>query len=122
MSIALWIVSGLLAALYLVAGIRKLVTTKEALVVQPGMAWAQDYSPGTLRLIGAVEIAGALGLILPVALGIAPWLTTAAALGLTLLQALAIRLHLSRGERQVLPFTLTLLALSLAIAIARIAS
>lgn len=114
--------SGLLCALYLVAGARKLVQTQDQIVAQPGMQWAADYSPATLRLIGVVEVAGALGLVLPAATGIAPWLTPLAAIGLVVLQALAIRMHLRRGERQPLPFNVLLLVLALLVAVARLAT
>ena len=49
------------------------------------MAWAQDFSQGTVRLIGLVEILGAAGLVLPMMLDIYPWLTHFAAAGLALL-------------------------------------
>lgn len=37
---------------------------------------------GLLRFIGAAELAGAIGVVVPWATGIAPWLTPMAALGL----------------------------------------
>ncbi|WP_416442610.1 hypothetical protein AB3K78_09250 [Leucobacter sp. HNU] len=43
MQIALWIVSGLLAAVFLMAGIAKMSTPKEQLAEK--MAWVNDYSP-----------------------------------------------------------------------------
>lgn len=120
MNIALWIVSGVLAALYLVAGVRKLVTSREQLLTQQGMGWAADYSQRTLHLIGVAEIAGALGLVLPQATGIAPLLTPAAAICLVVLQALAIRVHLLRGERAAVPFNVLLLVLALLVAVGRL--
>jgi hypothetical protein len=51
-----------------------------------------------VRTIGVLEILGAVGLILPPMTGIAPWLATAAAIGLALIQVGAVALHLSRGE------------------------
>jgi uncharacterized membrane protein len=122
MTIALWIVSGVLAALYLVAGVRKLAQSKDQIVVQPGMGWAEEYAPRTLRLIGGAEVAGALGLILPAATGVAPWLTPVAALALAVLQALAIRMHLRRGERAPLPFNVVLLVLALVVVAGRLAT
>ena len=63
-----------------------------------------DCSPAGLpvvRLIGVLEIAGALGLILPPLPGIVPALAIAAAVCFVVLQALATALHLSRGEGSV---------------------
>ena len=53
MNIALWIVAGLLAAAYLVAGLLKSTQPKDTL--QKSMPWVEDYSAGTVRLIGTDE-------------------------------------------------------------------
>jgi hypothetical protein len=76
----LWIVQGLLAALFLFAGGVKLVLPVEA--VQQGPV----ALPGTfLRFIGVCEICGAAGLVLPWALRIRPVLTPLAASGLVII-------------------------------------
>jgi DoxX-like family len=87
-NIAVWIASGSLAAAYLFVGGTKLLTSKERLAENPTMAGAAEaLSATSIKLIGGVEVAGALGLILPWLTGIAPILTPAAAVGLALLQA-----------------------------------
>lgn len=70
----LWIVQGLLAALFLFAGGVKLVLPADALAKQAPM-----LSVGFLRFVGACEVLGAIGLILPWLLGIQPHLTPLAA-------------------------------------------
>ena len=73
---ALWIVQGLLAALFLFAGGMKLITPVEVLS-------AMSPFPGEfIRFIGVCEVLGAVGLILPYALRILPGLTALAAAGL----------------------------------------
>ena len=119
MNLALWIVAGLLAAVYLGAGLAKATQPKEKL--QKNLPWVEDYSAGTVRFIGVVEILGALGLILPQATGIAPILTPLAATGLVVVQALAIRTHVRRHEPQVLPANIALLLLALFVAVGRFA-
>lgn len=116
MIIAVWIVSGLLALVYLGAGAMKLVSPKERLV--KNMAWVEDFSAPVVKLIGALEILGALGLVLPVLLNIAPVLTPLAASGLVALQLVAIIVHLRRGERMIVP-NAVLLLLALFVALAR---
>jgi hypothetical protein len=116
MIIAVWVVSGLLAVAYLGAGGMKLVTPKEKLGAN--MAWVEDFSAPIVKLIGAAEILGALGLVLPVLLGIAPVLTPIAAAGLVLVQVAAIIVHMRRGERMILP-NVVLLLLALFVALAR---
>ncbi|WP_406100028.1 DoxX family protein [Streptomyces sp. NBC_01013] len=96
MEIAYWIFAGLLAALYLYAGGRKAVQSQEQLA--PMMGWVDTVPMWLVRVIGAVEILGAAGLVLPPLTGIAPALATAAALGLLVLQVLAAAVHLSRRE------------------------
>src|SRR2546426_5249586 len=76
MNVALWIVQGLLAALFLFAGGAKLVLPLDQMtgpVALPG--WF-------LRFLGVAEVLGALGLILPGLLRIRPGLTPLAAAGL----------------------------------------
>ncbi len=96
MGIALWVVQGLLAVAFLGAGATKLSQPKEKLA--KNMAWVEDFSPGTVRLIGALEVVGAIGLVLPALTGILPWLTPLAALGLVLTMIGAALTHLRRTE------------------------
>jgi hypothetical protein len=91
MNIVLWIVAGLAAAAFLFAGSFKLAQGKK--VEDKGMRWASLFSDASIRAIGAAEVLGALGLILPAVTGIAPWLTLAAAAGLVILSVGAIIAH-----------------------------
>ncbi|GHJ48212.1 membrane protein [Catellatospora sp. TT07R-123] len=96
MVVAYWITAGLLALFYLYAGGKKIAQSKEQLA--PMMGWVDTVPMPAVRAIGAVEVLGAAGLILPPLTGIAPALALAAALGFVVLQLLAGGLHLSRGE------------------------
>ena len=78
-NVLLWVVHGLLAALFLFAGGMKLVLPLEALagpIALPGLF---------MRFIGVAEVAGALGLVLPSLLRIQPRLTPVAAAGLVII-------------------------------------
>lgn len=116
MSIAYWIVAGLLALAYLAAGSQKALRTPDQLV-ESGIGWAKDLRLPLVRLIGALEVLGALGLILPPLTDIAPVLAPIAAIGLALLQVGAATFHLIRREPKVLPMNLLLLAAAVAAAI-----
>jgi hypothetical protein len=96
MLIAYWIVAGLLAVFYVYSGGIKVVRSKVAL--RPMMGWIDDMPLGVVRAIGVVEVLGAIGLILPPLVGVAPWLAFAAAVGLVLVQVGAGVVHLRRGE------------------------
>ena len=94
--VGLWVVQALLGAAFLGAGLMKLTTPIADLAQQ--MAWVQSPMGSLTRFIGLVEVAGALGLVLPAATRIKPWLTPLAALGLTTVMALAAITHLVIGE------------------------
>src|SRR2546425_2719946 len=79
MNVALWIVQGLLAALFLFAGSAKLVLPLDQMtgpVALPG--WF-------LRFLGVDEVFGAFGLVLPGLLRVRPGLTPLAAAGLEII-------------------------------------
>ncbi len=96
MGIALWVAQVLLAVAFLGAGAMKLSQPKEKLV--KNMAWVEDFSQPMVRLIGAAEVLGAIGVVLPALTGILPWLSPLAALGLVLLMLGAALTHLRRTE------------------------
>lgn len=110
MEIAYWILAGLLAAFYLFAGGRKVTQSKELLA--PMMGWVDTIPMSVVRMIGVLEILGAVGLILPPLTGVAPVLALLAAAGFLVLQVLAAGLHLSRGEAKVTPLNGVLIVLA----------
>jgi len=114
MLIALWIVNALLALAMLAAGAMKLARTKEALVAG-GMGWAEQFSTGSVKAIAALEVLGAIGLILPLATGIAPALAPLAAVGLAIIMIGATVVHARRSEQVIPPVALTLLAVASAV-------
>lgn len=117
MNIALWVVQILLAAMFGMAGIMK---TFQAGRAKEQFPWAKNRSYSFVRFVGTSELLGALGLILPLVTGILPWLTALAAIGLVLIQVLAIFTeHLPKKEYSVIPINIVLLALAAFIAIGR---
>lgn len=120
MNIALWVSAGLLALIFLAAGSLKLSQPKEKLAAS-GMGWAADFSAGMVKLIGTAEVLGAIGLILPPLVNIAPVLAPVAAVGLAITMVGAIVVHLQRKEYQGLVAPVVLLALSVFVAVGRFA-
>ncbi|PSR56159.1 hypothetical protein AHMF7605_22960 [Adhaeribacter arboris] len=112
--IVLWILQVALAGMFIMAGFMKLTTPVEQLGTQ--MAWVKDVSAGLVRFIGASELLGGLGLVLPSLLRIKPWLTPLAAIGLALIMFLAAIFHISRGETGALGINFILAALAIFIA------
>lgn len=106
MTYVLWVLKGLLAALFLFAGVMKFVMPIEEMtrdIQLPG--WF-------LRFIGVAEICGALGLILPSLLKIRPGLTPLAAAGLVVIMigATIISLMIGSVATAVMPLVVGLLA------------
>lgn len=97
MTVTLWIINIVLAVSFVGSGLIKIGRAKDSLV-DAGLEWADNFSETTVKLIGAVEFLGALGLILPKALNIAPVLTPVAAVCLTLVMIGAVTTHVRRGE------------------------
>jgi uncharacterized membrane protein YphA (DoxX/SURF4 family) len=119
MNVTVWIVTGLLAAMFLMAGLMKL-TKSQAQLVEAGQGWAGDVPADVVKLIGIAEVLGVLGLILPGAFDVATWLVPAAAIGLVVLMAGAIITHLRRREYPYVALNLVLLAVAVFVAIERI--
>jgi hypothetical protein len=113
MNLALWIVAAVLAVAYLGSGGGKLILAKEKIAAFGSSArWVEDFSPGTLKAIGALEVLGAVGLILPAAVGIAPGLVPVAALGLVMVMTGAVVLRIRRHELKLMLADLTYLVLA----------
>jgi uncharacterized membrane protein YphA (DoxX/SURF4 family) len=96
MGIALWVVQVLVAAAFVVSGATKLSQPKEKLLKK--WAWVEDFSQGSVRIIGSLEVLGAIGIVVPALTGIVPSLTPLAALGLVLTMIGAALTHLRRAE------------------------
>jgi uncharacterized membrane protein len=113
---ALWIVQALLAAIFLITGMTKLTQPRQKMAAGP-MRWAADVTDTQFRTIGLLEVLGAIGLILPAALGIAPLLVPLAAVGLVLTMIGAIHVHVRHGETDRLAVPIVVLALALFVAV-----
>jgi DoxX-like protein len=110
----IWIGQGLLAVVFGLTGTAKLVVPRERL--QPHMHWAKRWPRGRIKLLGLAELAGAIGLIVPRATGIAPGLTPIAALCLGVLMVGAARTHQQLGESLLPPVIVGALCALLAVA------
>ena len=117
MNIALWIAQVLLAFLFGMAGMMKTFQTSKA---KGQLPWAKNRSDRFVQFVGISEILGGVGLILPMLRGILPWLTPIAAIGLSLIQLLAIFTeHLPKKEYNIIPVNMVLLAFAVFIIVGR---
>jgi uncharacterized membrane protein YphA (DoxX/SURF4 family) len=109
MSLTLWIVQGLLAFAFIAVGAMKLFAY-EKFKAQSEKNGQAGVTCGLATFIGVAEVAGGLGIVLPMATNITPSLSLWAAVGLSTIMLLAIGFHLRRHESAVAPGILFLLA------------
>ena len=115
MNLALWVMAIVLAAVFAASGLMKQFVPKDKLVTS-GQGWAQDFSPTSIRLIGLAEILGAIGLVLPGVVHVAPILVPLAAVGLALVMAGAAAVHARRKEAPMVAMNAVLLVLAVFVA------
>jgi hypothetical protein len=99
MTIALWIVQGLLGLIFVITGSFKFFQTKEK-VIESGGTWAEDFKPGILKIIAGVEIISGLLVIVPRLLGHRHYLTFIGAASIALIMTGSIYTHIRRKELQ----------------------
>ena len=109
MNVALWVVQVLLALAFIAAGGMK-VFAYEKYKAMSEKNGPSGMTRGLVTFIGISELAGAFGVVLPMATGIAPWLSAWAAVGLAAVMLLAIGYHVRRREPPAAPAILFALA------------
>jgi hypothetical protein len=109
---SLWIAQGFVAIVMLVTGFAKLGVPREKLAQK--MHWAATWPRARIKLLGLAEVAGAVGLIVPAATGIAPFLTPLAGACLAILMIGAVRTHQQLGERAAPAIIVLLLCVAIA--------
>lgn len=110
MNIALWIVAVVLAVAFGMAGLMKLTQPRAKLA--ESMGWVNDFSPGAVKTIGALEVLGAVGLLLPAVVNVAPVLVPVAATGLAIVMLGAMVVHARRGEYPMIAINAVLFVLA----------
>lgn len=114
MLIAYFIVAGLTALVFIAAGTMKTLRPKDTLAAA-GMTYVEDFTGWQVKLIGLAEVLGGIGLILPMALNIAPVLSPIAGVGLAIVMIGAIAVHVRRKEKFTPSFVLLILSAASAV-------
>ena len=116
MTVVLWVVQVLLAAMFLPAGVLHGFQYERARVQ---LKWPAAIPRNVMTFIGVSEILGAAGLILPALTRSLPWLTPLAAMGIAIMMVLAIGFHFTRREYPNIVVNVVLLALAAFVAYGR---
>jgi DoxX-like family len=110
----MWAIQIFLAVAFGAAGTMKLVRSKAQLAANPHMGWVHSVPEDRIKLLGVAEILGAIGLVVPIATGIAPILTRVAAVCLATLMGGAAATHTMRGESAAVSTILAVLVIAVA--------
>lgn len=112
MNTALWILNLFLGVAFTIGGTTMLVLSKERYrSLHETQQWVDDFTARQVKVIGAIKLLGALGLLLPAVGDIAPGLVPVAACGLALFMAGAGTTRFRRGEVQSLVGDLVFIAM-----------
>ena len=114
LNIALWVLQVLIGAFFVMVGYSHALMPFDQIAKEA--TWMNDMPRWLSLFIGYAEIAGGLGLVIPAATRIAPWLTPLAALGLATIMILAIPFHILKGEASVIGTHALIAALGLFVA------
>lgn len=116
----LWIGQGVLAWAFLFNGAIKIILSPADLAVSgPANLWAADAPPLLVIVVGIIELAGALGVVLPWLTGRQRHLTAWAGGGLALIMLVAAILHVTRAEFSIVPLNVILAAIGVAVFLGR---
>ena len=97
MTIALWVVQSLLGLIFVITGSFKFFQSKEK-VIASGGTWAEDFNPGIIKAIAALELISGLLVIVPKLLGRGYYLTFIGAACIAIIMAGSIYVHIWRKE------------------------
>lgn len=115
MDIVLWVDAAVLAAILAGTGVLRLVRSQDELAAMRHH-WVEAFSPGLVKGIGVLELLGAVGLVVPPLVGVAPVLAPVAAVGVVLLMAAASMTHARRSEWSNAAGTVVLLVMAALVA------
>lgn len=114
LNLGLWVAQWLFAASFVGAGLMKsAMPIAQLAAIWP---WTGELAPTLVRLLGAIDLLGGLGVLLPSLTRIKPRLTMAAAIACIALQLCAMLFHASRGELAALPVNVVFIAVAAFIA------
>lgn len=120
MAVALWVVQGSLAAVFLGSGLAKATMSKPRMIAT-GQTGVAPFPLPVIRVVAVAEVLAAAGLVLPGLLGVAPVLTPLAAIGLMVVMVGAALSHASLREYPQVAVNAILFALALFVAVGRFA-
>lgn len=118
MNALLWILQGLLAAIFTVSGLAKISQPKARLIAS-GQTGVTPFPLPVIRVTAFCELLGAIGILLPRLVGVATFLTPAAAAGYAIVMVGAIASHAYLREPRNVAATVAIFIAAVAVAVGR---
>jgi hypothetical protein len=116
MDTAITVIQVVLTLIFTSGGLLKLILPYARFTKLPAQAWANDFKPEHIRLIGVLEMCAAVGMIVSLLLPSLTMLTPLAAVGMALVMSGAMATHLQRSEYLNMVGNVTWLGLALFVA------
>jgi hypothetical protein len=116
MDTAITVIQVVLTLIFTGGGLTKLTLPYTRFTKLPFQAWANDFKPQHIRLIGVLEACAAVGMIVPLFLNSLTMLMPLAAVGMALVMSGAMATHLRRSEYLNMVGNVTWLGLALLLA------
>jgi uncharacterized membrane protein YphA (DoxX/SURF4 family) len=120
MDTAITVIQVVLAFIFTGGGSTKLILPYARFAKFPFQAWANDFKPEHIRLIGVFEASAAIGMIASLLVPSLTLLTPLVAVGMALVMAGAMATHLRRSEYLNMAGNVTWLGLALFIAYSKL--
>jgi uncharacterized membrane protein YphA (DoxX/SURF4 family) len=114
MNTILWVIQGLLAALFIMPGFGKISNSKQQHIADGHIKSEASVIP--IRVLGIFEWLGCIGIIIPWLTGIMPVLTPVAALCFCLVMMAGLVSHTIRKEYKMLPLLASMFFLAAVVA------
>jgi hypothetical protein len=120
MNTAITVIQVLLTLLFTSGGLLKLTLPYARFTKLPAQAWARDFKPEHVRLIGVLELSAAMGMVVSLFLNTPTMLSPLVAVGMALVMAGAMATHLRRTEYPNMVGNLVWLGMALFVAYSRL--
>ena len=118
MNALLWSLQGLLAAIFTASGLAKISQPKDHLIAS-GQTGVAPFPLPVIRVTALCELLGAVGILVPRLVGIAEFLTPAAAGGFAVVMVGAIASHAHLREPRNVALTVAILIAAVTVAVGR---
>ena len=119
MNALLWAVQGVLAAIFTASGLAKISQPKDRLIAR-GQTGVAPFPLPVIRVTALCELLGAIGILVPRLVGVAEFLTPAAAGGFAIVMVGAIASHAHLREPRNVALTVAIFIAAVTVTVGRV--